>query len=82
MTFDALESLRAADFGNYNSNDLFDIQDIKISKSKSARKRFDDYATQIGNPYMFKVGEINVKIHFSPDSKSLNDAIRNAIQNC
>ncbi len=80
MTFGALESLREVSFGN--CNDLVDIQDIKINKSKSVRKRFADYVTQIGNPYMFKVGEINVKIHFSPDGKSLNDAIRNAIQNC
>ncbi len=82
MTFEALERLRTADFSEYNINNLIDIRDIKISKSKSARKRFDNFVSQIGNPYMFKVCDINVKIHFSPDGKSLDDAIRNAIKNC
>lgn len=53
---------------NINSCDkkkLVDIKAITVEKSKSARQKTESFIHQVKNPYLFKVGDIIVKVEFN-----------------
>ena len=44
-----------------------DLHDVKIDPSKSVVDKMNDYFEQIKNPYLFKVGDVRVKVSFGGD---------------
>lgn len=46
---------------------LVDITQIQIDKSLSRKKRIEKFVEEIGDPYHFRAGQIEVKINFEPD---------------
>ncbi len=72
------EMLRNADISVCNAEKLVDLRNIKTNRKAPLNRRADDFIAQVGNPYLFRVDDVVVKIEFSGGkdfSEILTDAI-------
>ena len=75
-----LNFLKNAAIADYSKDSLVDLHDVKIDPSKSVADKMNDYFEQIKNPYLFKVGDIRVKVSFGGE-RSFTDVLGSAILN-
>ena len=75
-----LNFLKNAAIADYRTSDLVDLHDVKIDPSKSVAEKMNDYFEQIKNPYLFKVGDVRVKVSFGGD-RSFTEALGAVILN-
>lgn len=61
---DDLMAFRSVDVFSCNAEKLVDLRDVKINRKEPLRCRADSFAEKVGNPYLFKVDDITVKIEF------------------
>ena len=52
-------------FAAVGYEDLIDLKDIKIDENKPINERMRDYLDQIKDPYLFRVGDIVVRVKFA-----------------
>ncbi|MCM1115576.1 MAG: hypothetical protein NC397_08790 [Clostridium sp.] len=76
FTKSQLDECRKADFNICNINDLPDVTNLKIDIDEPIINRARKYFKDVKNPYMFRVGDVGVKINCSGD-KNLSDSIVN-----
>lgn len=55
---------------------LADINDVKIDTSLPCEERIKSYVEQMGNPYIYKDGDIVVKVSFADTSVSLQERLK------
>ena len=70
-----LEQFKQMNIGDVRTEDLTDISKIDIDKAKPVAERIRAFIEQIGNPYLFKVGDIPVKVSFAPDAPTLQKTL-------
>ena len=74
MTRSALEQYRRADISASATGNLVDIRNVAIDRSLPVEGRMERFFTQVGNPYLFKVGDVAVKVE-CVGRKPLSDAL-------
>lgn len=67
-----LKNCRAADFSSYDN--YTDLREIQIDESKKVSERVENFLEQVKNPYLFKVGDVLVKVNYK-DGKDLADSL-------
>lgn len=72
-SFDLI-NLRTVAVADCSKDSLVDLHDVKIDPEKSVTEKMNDYFEQIKNPYLFKVGDVRVKVSFGGD-RSFTDAL-------
>lgn len=72
--------LRNVVIADCSKDSLVDLHDVKIDAEKSVPEKMNDYFEQIKNPYLFKVGDVRVKVSFGGD-RSFTDALGAVISN-
>ena len=72
--------LRNVDIADCSKDSLVDLHDVKIDAEKSVPEKMNDYFEQIKNPYLFKVGDMRVKLTFGGE-RSFTDALEAVISN-
>lgn len=75
-----LINLKTAAIADYSKDSLVDLRDVRIDPSKSVPEKMNDYFEQIKNPYLFKVGDVGVKVSFGGE-RSFTDALGAVISN-
>lgn len=78
--FDKLKSLQNSSLTKCNKDELVDINSIVIDTAKSKEERMLDFLCQIKNPYLFKVGDIAVKVVYSKNSLTLQHQMESLVQ--
>lgn len=76
LTKSELERCRNVEICDVNKNDLSDLSSISIDRTQPIIKRASKYFDTVKNPYMFRVGDVGVKINCIGD-KDLADSIIN-----
>ncbi len=76
-SFDLI-NLKTVAIADCSKDSLVDLRDVKIDPGKSVVDKMNDYFEQIKNPYLFKVGDMRVKVSFGGD-RSFTDALGSAI---
>lgn len=76
FTKSQLNECRKADFNTCSLNDLSDVMNLKIDIDEPIINRVRKYFKDVKNPYMFRVGDVGVKINCLGD-KNLTDSIVN-----
>ena len=72
----SLDRYRAADLMTCDPGVLADLRDVQIDTALPVRERMVSYLQQVGNPYLFKVEGLIVRVVFSPGSeRSLIDTL-------
>ena len=80
VTIDSLNEMKNADLQSCNIDELVDIRDVKVDKSKSQMEKLVDFIEKIKNPYLFKVGDTVVKVRFSENNtQSFQQKMENII---
>lgn len=69
-----LNQCSTADIKSCDTASLVDLRDIQIDNDKPVAERVNDFIKQVRNPYLFKVGDITVKVSYG-DGKPLSDAV-------
>ena len=65
MTMEQLLRCRQADIYDCEAGNLADLKQIDISPYLSTPVRMEQYLEQVGNPYLFRVDKIIVKVSFA-----------------
>ena len=63
-----------------DKNQLVDIQNIKVNSKKPVNEKMEKYIKDTKNPYLFKVGDIAVKLTFNSAGDSFSHALIDAIK--
>jgi len=63
-----IQKMRDKSLRDVNIDDLKDITQVIIDKDASVADRLASFVVQIGNPYLFKVGNTPVKVSFASDN--------------
>ena len=73
----SLEELKVLNKKEVNTNELQELNDIKIDTNLPIEERLESFLNQIKNPYYFKVSGTAVQISFADNQKTLDEALRN-----
>ena len=65
MTMEQLLCCRQADIYNCDANNLTDLKQVDISPYLPTPVRMEQYLEQVGNPYLFRVDKLIVKVSFT-----------------
>ncbi len=79
MTAEDHRKFLEMDFSDAKLEELTDIGKIRIDRKKSVEERKRQYLNQVKNPYLVKVGDTMVKIRFSNNGVSFEDAFENLL---
>lgn len=74
-----LIKLQNADIESCDKNSLTDIKNINVDADQQTVDKMKSIVEHVGNPYLFKVGEIAVKLEFE-GGVSFNKAFANLIR--
>ena len=69
-----LQNLKSVGAVDSNLSSLTELKGISVDTSQPTANRMISFAKQIKNPYLFKVGEIAVKVEYG-EGKNLSDAL-------
>ena len=75
-----LINFKSAAIVDYSKDSLVDLRDVKKDSGKSVPEKMNEYFEQIKNPYLFKVGDMRVKLSFGGE-RSFTDALGAVISN-
>lgn len=70
--------LRNADISVCNIDELVDLRNINVNRKAPINCRAGDFIVQTGNPYLFKVDDMIVKIAFG-DGKDFSEILTDVI---
>ena len=73
-----LKALRDADISACNADKLVDLSDVKVKRILPLNCRADDFIAQVGNPYLFRVDDVVVKVEFG-DGKDFSEMLTDVI---
>jgi len=62
-------------------DDVDEITSIKIDKRKSSNERILDFLIKVKSPYIFKLNNRLIRIRFSDNGLTANDALTNILKN-
>lgn len=66
----------------FDINDLVDIRNIKINVNKPIQEKIIDFVRQVKNPYLFKVGDVVVKVNFNNNGSTFQEKFENYLKEC
>ena len=78
LTVNDLKYLRNADISACNADELVDLRNVKVNPKTSLNRRTDDFIAQVGNPYLFRVDDVVVKVEFG-DGKDFSEILTDII---
>lgn len=64
------------DADTVNIDDLADIRDVRIDTSLPKEARVASYLEQIKNPYLYRCGDIIVRVSFADTEATLEDRLK------
>lgn len=71
----SLDYYKSQKISDVNKEDLKDITSIRIDPQKPVIERILSFMVQIGNPYLFKVGDVPVKVSFNNNGPTLQRSL-------
>ncbi len=76
MTF---EEMKQIDPTSVDRNTLVDITEVEIDPTLPREELLKDYLAQIRNPYLFRCGDVVVKIAYAETQVTFEDALEQFI---
>ena len=77
--FERLKVLKNCSLTQCNKEDLVDIESVNIDITKPIEERMLDFICQIKNPYLFKVGDIAVKVVYGKTEVTIQRQMENLV---
>ena len=73
-----LEELRAKDVAHCDKKQLLDLREIGMMSEGNAERKVVNFLNYVKNPYLFKVGDIAVKVDYC-EEKMLTELMVNVL---
>ena len=73
-----LEELKLMDIKNADKKKLVDMKELRIPIDRVYGYKLSDYFDFIQNPYLFRVGDVGVKVNFG-NGKRFSDSIMDIV---
>lgn len=70
-----LSQMESRDFEEANIDALVDLMQVQISGATSM-ERLESTLRQVGNPYLFRVGNTPVRLRFSAEEATLEEKVK------
>lgn len=70
---------REASITSCDISSLADLRNITVDTSKPVPERIESFLNQVRNPYLFKVDDVIVKVHYG-SGKPVSDALAAALR--
>jgi len=80
LTVEELQKLRQERLDDVDINTLTDLKNISVDTSISKEKRVEKLLASGINPYLFRVGDMKIKVVYSNTGKTLSDIIENLVE--
>ena len=80
MTLHDLNQLHELSLTSCSPDNLTDITNLQIDRGQPVPQRIESFIRTVGNPYLFRVGAVVVKVNFNPDGKSFQNAMADALR--
>ena len=58
---------------------LVDIRDVRVDASAPVKERMRSYVEQIGNPYLFRMRDVVVRVSYADTQATIDDSFANLI---
>ena len=75
---DLMNTFRNADVLSCNADELVDLRSVKTNRKKPLSSRTNDFIAQVGNPYLFRVDDVVVKVEFG-NGKDFSEILTDVI---
>lgn len=75
ITMFHLEKFKQQNISDVELDKLTDISNVVIDENKCTAERVYSFIEQVGNPYLFKVGNTPVKISFPPNAPTIQECL-------
>lgn len=76
ITTQQLDDMSQINLSDADKSRLIDISSVHVDTSLSAAERMKKYIEEIKNPYLFRSGNLIVRVRFTPDGADLSDVIK------
>lgn len=73
-----LEELKQKALSSTDKDELIDLKELHIPIDRFYTHKLGDYFDFVGNPYMFRVGDVGVKVNFG-NGKRFSDSIMDIV---
>ena len=74
-----LASMRSVDIKTFVLPDLIDISRLQVNHSLPVYERINQFVSDVGNPYLFRVDDTIVKVQYSEQGISLEERLSRLI---
>lgn len=75
-----LEEMKNVDIRTVDKSTLVDLNDVYIDTTLPVKKRIQSFIEQVKNPYLFKVGDVAVKVVFQESGPTLQERLESLIK--
>ena len=76
-----LEEMKAVDIRTVDPDTLVDIRDVHIDRTLPKDERIKSFIRQIKNPYVYKCGDLVVKVSFANEGETLDERMEHYLRN-
>lgn len=76
LNMQQLEVMSQIDISEADRNTLVDIASVHIDTTLPAVERMESYIAQVKNPYLFRSGDMVVRVRFDPTGASLGEVLK------
>ena len=71
-----LDDMSRIEIAEIDRNSLVDLSSVHIDTSLPAGERMSNYLQQVKNPYLFRCGNMVVRVLFDPNGAELGDILK------
>lgn len=75
-----LEEMKKVDIRTVDKSTLVDLNDVYIDTTLPVEQRIRSFIEQVKNPYVFKVGDVAVKVVYQESGPSLQERLESLIK--
>ncbi len=80
LTKEQLREMAATDIRTVDISTLTDLRDVKIDASKPVNKKLEEFARQVNNVYVNRIGDYVVKVRFQETGATIDDKMEEYLQ--
>lgn len=75
ISWEQLEQMKKVDIAKVDKDSLVDITDIYLDEKLGQVERVERFIAQVKNPYAFRVGNVAVKVEYTPGGPPLSKCL-------
>lgn len=80
LTKSELEQMKSVDIRTVDKDSLVDLDSVVIDTSQPIEERIKSFIAQVKNPYVFRIGDVAVKVNYADSGPSFTEVFESLIK--